>query len=124
MNDQDRDTRGQRMLAGLLSASHLMPLERLPAETAKNAADLQGDVMRLLSAEDTDPDPVALGEETELKVEGTMAGRAFPCGQVIAGGDQDQGEGCAARPDLRGATMQSRPKPGSSIFELQKYAIS
>ncbi|MEU9145584.1 PP2C family protein-serine/threonine phosphatase [Streptomyces sp. NPDC048349] len=94
------------MLAGLLSASHLMPLERVPAETAANAAevgftqvliylvDLQGDVMSLLSEEEFGSEPVAVGEETELKVEGTVAGRAFQYGQVLAGADHDEGGGC------------------------------
>ncbi|MGW7435333.1 PP2C family protein-serine/threonine phosphatase [Streptomyces sp. NPDC054849] len=100
------------MLAGLLSASHLMPLELLPAKTGEHAAevgftqvliylvDLQGDVMRLLSGEDADPGG-AVGEETELKVEGTVAGRAFQYGRILAGvgagadreKDQDKGGG-------------------------------
>ncbi len=83
------------MLAGLLSASHLMPLELLPAKTAEHAAevgfsqvliyvvDLQGDVMRLLTGEGLDAGQGAVGEETELKVEGTVAGRAFQHGQIL-----------------------------------------
>ncbi|OEJ35399.1 PP2C family protein-serine/threonine phosphatase [Streptomyces subrutilus] len=93
------------MLAGLLSASHLMPLELLPAKVAEHAAevgftqvliylvDLQGDVMRLVPGEDGDPG-AAVGEETELKIEGTMAGRAFQYGQILPGADTDQGGGC------------------------------
>lgn len=104
MNDQDRDTRGRRMLAGLLSASHVMPLESLSAKTAEHAAevgftqvliyvaDLQGDVMRLMSGEDADTD-TPVGEEIELKIEGTVAGRAFQHGQVLAGADPDDGRG-------------------------------
>ncbi|MGW7461875.1 PP2C family protein-serine/threonine phosphatase [Streptomyces sp. NPDC054797] len=94
------------MLAGLLSASHLMPLELLPSKVAEHAAevgftevliylaDLQGDVMRLLSGEDGDTDQAAVGEETELKIEGTMAGRAFQYGQILAGADTDEDGGC------------------------------
>ncbi|WP_051832392.1 PP2C family protein-serine/threonine phosphatase [Streptomyces katrae] len=92
------------MLAGLLSASHLMPLELLSAKTAEHAAqvgftqvliyvaDLQGDVMRLLSGEAADT-AAAAGEETELKIEGTVAGRAFQYGQVLAGADPGEGGG-------------------------------
>ncbi|WP_051838228.1 PP2C family protein-serine/threonine phosphatase [Streptomyces sp. NRRL F-2580] len=93
------------MLAGLLSASHLMPLELLSAKTAEHAAevgftqvliyvvDLQGDVMRLLSGEDADTGAV-VGEEIELKIEGTVAGRAFQYGQILAGADPGEGGGC------------------------------
>ncbi len=55
------------MLGSLLAASHLMPLELLPAKTAEHAAgvgftqvliyvvDLQGDVLRLLTGEGWTP---------------------------------------------------------------------
>ncbi|MCX4546784.1 hypothetical protein [Streptomyces sp. NBC_01565] len=97
MDDRDRDTQGRRMLGSLLAASHLMPLELLPAMTAEHAAgvgftqvliyvvDLQGDVLRLLTGEGLDAGQGAVGEETELKIEGTVAGRAFQYGQVVAG---------------------------------------
>ncbi|MFJ5938513.1 hypothetical protein [Streptomyces sp. NPDC093071] len=37
MSDHERDVRGRRMLAGLLAASHLMPLELLPSTVAEHA---------------------------------------------------------------------------------------
>ncbi|MGW7331563.1 PP2C family protein-serine/threonine phosphatase [Streptomyces sp. NPDC054840] len=92
------------MLAGLLSASHVMPLESLSARTAEHAAevgftqvliyvvDLQGDVMRLMSGEDADTGAV-VGEEIELKIEGTVAGRAFQHGEILAGADPNDGRG-------------------------------
>ncbi|MGW6613258.1 PP2C family protein-serine/threonine phosphatase [Streptomyces erythrochromogenes] len=87
------------MLGSLLAASHLMPLELLPAKTAEHAAgvgftqvliyvvDLQGDVLRLLTGEGLDAGQGAAGEETELKIEGTVAGRAFQYGQIVAGAE-------------------------------------
>ncbi|MGW5849125.1 PP2C family protein-serine/threonine phosphatase [Streptomyces sp. NPDC055254] len=87
------------MLVGLLSASHLMPPELLPAKTAEYAAgvgfsqvliyvvDLQGAVMRLLTGDELDAGQTAAGEETELKIEGTVAGRAYQLGQVLAGAE-------------------------------------
>ncbi|MFG2749487.1 PP2C family protein-serine/threonine phosphatase [Streptomyces xanthophaeus] len=85
------------MLGSLLAASHLMPLELLPAKAAEHAAgvgftqvliyvvDLQGDVLRLLTGEGSDAGQGAVEEESELKIEGTVAGRAFQYGQVVAG---------------------------------------
>ncbi|MGO4456491.1 PP2C family protein-serine/threonine phosphatase [Streptomyces sp. M-16] len=87
------------MLGSLLAASHLMPLELLPAKAAEHAAgagftqvliyvvDLQGDMLRLLTGEGMDAGQGAVGEETELKIEGTVAGRAFQYGQLLAGGE-------------------------------------
>ncbi|MFD3543787.1 PP2C family protein-serine/threonine phosphatase [Streptomyces sp. NPDC058662] len=87
------------MLVGLLSASHLLPLELLPAKTAEHAAgvgftqvliyvvDLQGDVLRLLTGDDLEAGQAAQGEETELKVEGTVAGRAYQHGHILVGAE-------------------------------------
>ncbi|MDO0925490.1 PP2C family protein-serine/threonine phosphatase [Streptomyces sp. TG1A-8] len=86
------------MLAGLLTASHLMPLELLPARTAEHAAavgfshvliylgDLRREVLRLLTGEGLDAGRGAVGEESELKIEGTVAGRAYQHGEILLGG--------------------------------------
>ncbi|MFF7858053.1 SpoIIE family protein phosphatase [Streptomyces sp. NPDC007904] len=99
MNDQCRDTNGRQMLTGLLSASHLMPLELLPSTAAKHAAavgfnqvliylaDLQRDVLRLLTGEGLDAGQGAVGEETELKIEGTVPGRVYQHGQLLPGAE-------------------------------------
>ncbi|OON74968.1 PP2C family protein-serine/threonine phosphatase [Streptomyces tsukubensis] len=85
------------MLADLLTASHLMPLELLPAKVAEHAAavgfsqvlvylaDLQRDVLRLLTGEGQDAGRGGGGEESELTVEGSVAGRAYQYGQILAG---------------------------------------
>ncbi|MFJ4862331.1 MULTISPECIES: PP2C family protein-serine/threonine phosphatase [unclassified Streptomyces] len=88
------------MLGGLLAASHLMPLELLPSKAAEHAAavgftqvliyvaDLQGDVLRLLTGKGLDGGQGAAGEEAELKIEGTVAGRAFQYGQLLVGAER------------------------------------
>ncbi|MFD3332108.1 PP2C family protein-serine/threonine phosphatase [Streptomyces sp. NPDC058700] len=93
------------MLVGLLEASHLMPLEQLPARTAQYAAlagfpqvliylaDLQRDVLRLLTGEGRDAGQGAHGEDEELLIEGSVAGRAFQYGQVLAGAPAAGAEG-------------------------------
>ncbi|MGV9253096.1 PP2C family protein-serine/threonine phosphatase [Streptomyces sp. NPDC003697] len=103
MSDQCRDTDGRRMLAGLLTASHLMPLELLPSRAAAHAAavgfsqvliylgDLQRDVLRLLTGAGLDAGQGAVGEEDELKIDGTVAGRAFQYGQILPGAPAGQG---------------------------------
>ncbi|MFJ6087844.1 PP2C family protein-serine/threonine phosphatase [Streptomyces sp. NPDC092369] len=85
------------MLAGLLSASHLMPLELLPTTTAEHAAnagftdvliylaDLQGDVLRLLTGEGPNAGQGRADEAGELRIDSSMAGRAFQHGLVLAG---------------------------------------
>jgi hypothetical protein len=79
------------MLAGLLAASHLMPVELLPdkaTECARAAsfsrvliylADLQRRTLRLL------PGAGEVGADVahELPVEGTVAGRAFQYSDVL-----------------------------------------
>ncbi|MBA5225463.1 PP2C family protein-serine/threonine phosphatase [Streptomyces griseoaurantiacus] len=83
MEERGRD--GRRMLTELLAASHLMPIELLPAKTAECAAaagfgevliylaDLQHNVLRLLPGEGPPP----RGVQDTLPVGGTVAGRAF-----------------------------------------------
>ncbi|MEV4944792.1 PP2C family protein-serine/threonine phosphatase [Streptomyces sp. NPDC053755] len=89
------------MLAGLLHESHLMAFEHLPAKAAAMGAeagfgqvliyltDLRGDVLRLAGVDGLDPGQAALGmgEDTELRVEGTVAGRAYQYGEILAGAE-------------------------------------
>lgn len=93
MTDRDRGTR--RMLAGLLADSHLMSFEALPTRVAGHAAeaglsevliylgDLQRDVLRLMTGRGLDAAQEPDGHDTEMAVEGTVAGRAYQYGQVL-----------------------------------------
>ncbi|MYW05517.1 PP2C family protein-serine/threonine phosphatase [Streptomyces sp. SID3343] len=87
------------MLAGLLAAAHLMPIEMLPAKTAEHAraagftevliylVDLQGRTLSLLPG----PSVAADGEdEPRVGVEGTVPGRAYQHGRVLPGGGEGQ----------------------------------
>ncbi|GHH51464.1 PP2C family protein-serine/threonine phosphatase [Streptomyces candidus] len=92
------------MLEGLLAASHLMPLELLPARVAEHAAaaglsevliyvgDLQRNVLRLLTGHGEDAGQAADGEEAELRIEGTLPGRAYQYSEVLADGTAGAGE--------------------------------
>ncbi|MGW5135730.1 PP2C family protein-serine/threonine phosphatase [Streptomyces sp. NPDC004135] len=82
---------GRRMLADLLAASHLMPVELLPAKANACAraasfrrvliylADLRRRTLCLLPGEEAAEE----GHERELPIEGTVAGRAFQYGDVL-----------------------------------------
>ncbi|MER6182015.1 PP2C family protein-serine/threonine phosphatase [Streptomyces sp. NPDC001652] len=95
MNDQDRD--GGKMLAGLLASSQLIPLEWLPAKTAEHAAyagftqaliylaDLQREMLHLLTGQGLDAAGDGGAEESSIKIEGTLPGRAYQYGQVLHG---------------------------------------
>ncbi|GAA2497290.1 PP2C family protein-serine/threonine phosphatase [Streptomyces gobitricini] len=86
------------MLEGLLAASHLMPLELLPARIAEHATaagfpevliyvgDLQRRALRLLTGQGLDAGRAPEGAEAELKIEGTVAGRAYQFNQVMPDG--------------------------------------
>jgi hypothetical protein len=88
MND---DQVTNRMLTGLLDASHLASLEQLPelvAEHARQAGmeqvliylvDLRQTVLRLLTGrwDGADPDPDPDPGPTELSIDGSLGGRAF-----------------------------------------------
>lgn len=96
MPDRGRDSR--RMLTGLLAASHLMPLDRLPQEVNKYAAfaglhdvliylsDLQQLLLRLMTGSGLDAGQDADGREAVLKIEGTLPGRAFQQGRILPAG--------------------------------------
>ncbi|MBB6436802.1 hypothetical protein HNQ79_003275 [Streptomyces candidus] len=100
----ERNCDGRRMLEGLLAASHLMPLELLPARVAEHAAaaglsevliyvgDLQRNVLRLLTGHGEDAGQAADGEEAELRIEGTLPGRAYQYSEVLADGTAGAGE--------------------------------
>ncbi|WP_446040832.1 PP2C family protein-serine/threonine phosphatase [Streptomyces sp. SID1121] len=89
--DQEREAGGRRMLAGLLAASHLMPIERLPDATAAHAraagftqvliylGDLERRVMRLLGGTDLS----GAGHAKEMRIDGTTPGRAYQYGHVL-----------------------------------------
>ncbi|MFJ7151521.1 PP2C family protein-serine/threonine phosphatase [Streptomyces sp. NPDC100445] len=84
------------MLAGLLTESHLTPFELLPSRVADHAAragfhdvriylgDLQRNVLRLLTGKGTDAAADPPGDSGELTVEGTVAGRAYVHGEIVA----------------------------------------
>ncbi|MFB4311574.1 PP2C family protein-serine/threonine phosphatase [Actinomadura sp. GTD37] len=91
------------MLRELVAASHLMSMEQLPGAAARQAADvglhdvviyvvdLQQTVLRLLTGKGPDAggDP---GEESrELKIEGTIAGRAYQTMAPVVGQAFDDG---------------------------------
>lgn len=92
--DQQRDCGGRAMFAGLLAASHLMPVEQLPAKALEYGraagftevliylADLQGQDLHLL-AENPQAGGVA---EPRLRIDGTVPGRAFQHGRIMSTG--------------------------------------
>lgn len=94
MTVQDRDRRSRRMLAGLLAESHLMALEQLPAKVAEHAepaglahvtiylSDLQRHVLRNL-AEEGAGECGHRNHSSELRIEGTVPGRAFQYGRLL-----------------------------------------
>lgn len=98
--DCDREAGGRAMLAGLLADSHLLPIELLPARTAEHAplagftqvliylVDLQGQVLYLLTGGTVPADTSA--EPPKMRIEGTVAGRAFQHGQVLPAGGPGQ----------------------------------
>lgn len=93
-----------RMLGDLIAASHVVTLEQIPDLVAKHAAkvgwldvqiylaDLQQVILCRLGGQDSVP-----GEETEsaadvVRVEGTLAGRAFQTGGIVAGSSSEAGQ--------------------------------
>ncbi|MFV0131458.1 PP2C family protein-serine/threonine phosphatase [Streptomyces sp. HMX112] len=105
VSDAERDAGGRRMLGGLLAASHLMPLELLPGKTAEHAraagfsevriylGDLQRRVLRLLTGLGPDAGGGADGEDGELAMEGSLAGRAYQLGRILPGVPAEPGPG-------------------------------
>ncbi|MFI6889246.1 PP2C family protein-serine/threonine phosphatase [Streptosporangium canum] len=89
----------ERMLTGLLTESHLMALEQIPAWAGRYAghagleevliylADLQQNVLRLLTGPGAPGTP---DHPQELRIDTTLAGRAFQEVRILA--KQDAGE--------------------------------
>ncbi|MGW2390607.1 PP2C family protein-serine/threonine phosphatase [Streptomyces lydicamycinicus] len=92
------------MLGDLIAASHVVTLEQIPDLVAKHAAkvgwldvqiylaDLQQVILCRLGGQDSVP-----GEKTEsaadvVRVEGTLAGRAFQTGGIVAGSSSEAGQ--------------------------------
>ncbi|WP_233617707.1 PP2C family protein-serine/threonine phosphatase [Actinomadura sp. WAC 06369] len=97
---------GERMLADLLAASHLTSLKQVPDVVAGHAAavglhdmriymvDLQQGVLRLLTGRETDreiAEGAAEGAVPDIRVDGTLAGRAFQSVVPVRGGDAADG---------------------------------
>lgn len=94
---QDRDAGGRAMLAGLLDASHLMPVEALADKTAEEVraagfsevliyvADLTARGLHLL------PGRRGAGAQGEpaIAIDGTAAGRAFQYGDLVPAAPAD-----------------------------------
>ncbi|OIJ68473.1 stage II sporulation protein E [Streptomyces mangrovisoli] len=92
-----------QMLRSLLSGSHTMAFEQLPSSVAEQAAsagfddvriylaDLQRDVLRLLTGKGLDAAQEAAGAQADMPVEGTVAGRAYQYGHIVAGAGTEDG---------------------------------
>ncbi|RAG80532.1 stage II sporulation protein E [Streptacidiphilus pinicola] len=88
------------MLADLLAASHLMPLEILPETVSRCArfagfdavliylADLELRGLRLLTGKGPDAGQGAGQDPTDLRIDGTVAGRAYQIGEVLPASPQ------------------------------------
>lgn len=97
--DADRESGARAMLAGLLDASHLMPLDALPDKTGEYAraagftdvliyvADLEGQALHLLAG----PGNARPGTENDVRIEGTSPGRAYQYGQLVSAAPQGPG---------------------------------
>lgn len=91
------------MLRELVAASHLMSMEQLPGAAARHAADvglhdlviyvadLQQTVLRLLTGKGADAGRDPGAEIPELKIEGTIAGRAYQTMEPVVGQVFDDG---------------------------------
>ncbi|WUH97187.1 serine/threonine-protein phosphatase [Spirillospora sp. NBC_00431] len=91
------------MLRELVASSHFMSMEQLPDAVARHAAaaglhdaviymvDLQQTVLRLLTGKGADAGQDPGLEAAELKVEGTIAGRAFQAVEPVTGQVFDDG---------------------------------
>lgn len=96
----DRTAERAHMFAALLGSSHLATLEQLPGLVAEQAArvgfddvviylaDLQQEVLSPLGAEPARP-VLEADHGGELRIEGTVPGRAFQHGEVLPGSPSD-----------------------------------
>ncbi|TDQ55486.1 PP2C family protein-serine/threonine phosphatase [Actinorugispora endophytica] len=86
----------ERLLGDLLDASHTLSMEQLPGTVAGRAAraglhdtliylaDVRQEVVRLLTGSGPGAKLRADGEPAELRIDGTLPGRAFQTGQVLS----------------------------------------
>ncbi|MFF2364650.1 PP2C family protein-serine/threonine phosphatase [Streptomyces sp. NPDC058122] len=98
-----RDDGMLRMLRSLLAGSHVMSFEQLPSRVAEQASaadfddvriylgDLQRDVLRLLTGEGPDAAQQTRDAQPEMPVEGTVAGRAYQYGHIVAAAGSENG---------------------------------
>mgnify|MGYP001279531211 CR=1 FL=1 len=89
--------RGERLLSGLVDASHLMSMQQIPTALAEHAAraefrsvliyvaDLQQSVLRLLP--ERDGRSALHAEAAELRIDATLAGRAFQTLETVQSQD-------------------------------------
>ncbi|MBD2894458.1 hypothetical protein amrb99_33830 [Actinomadura sp. RB99] len=99
----DGRPRGERLLCDLVAASHVISLEQLPGVVAEHAAraglhdvriyvvDLQQQVLRLLTGRGADAGRDSGPETEEIRVEGTLAGRAYQNVASVAGQSEHDG---------------------------------
>ncbi|MFI7635336.1 PP2C family protein-serine/threonine phosphatase [Nonomuraea sp. NPDC049400] len=119
----------ERMLVTLLEASHTSTLERLPALATESAAlaglgevaiylaDLQQVTLRRLKSHDADDEPA-----DEMRVDGTLAGRAFQEVRVLPQGG-DRGERYWWVPLLDGTERLGLLRVGSDAAEVPPAAV-
>ncbi|MFP8906133.1 PP2C family protein-serine/threonine phosphatase [Streptomyces atacamensis] len=94
------------MLTGLLEASGLTPLESVPEAVAAHAAaagfdgvliylaDVQRCVLRLLAGTGSNAAPrEEAGDVAELRIEGTVPGRAYQYGQLLPAAEKHRDDG-------------------------------
>ncbi|WP_245642305.1 PP2C family protein-serine/threonine phosphatase [Nonomuraea candida] len=99
----------ERMLIGLLEATHLATFEQVPALVDEHAslagldgvliylADLQQTVLRRLTGHGLDAGQDGSDDDHELRIDGTLAGRAFQECRIL-GNKNGQGNGDDAGP--------------------------
>ncbi|WP_242614296.1 PP2C family protein-serine/threonine phosphatase [Actinomadura roseirufa] len=97
--------RGEAMLGGLLAAGHRMSLEELPDAVAEHAAaaglrdaliyvvDIQQNVLRLLTGHGRDAAQGPGREAGELRVDATLAGRAYQSMETVVGQPAEEDAG-------------------------------
>ncbi|MEU8247713.1 PP2C family protein-serine/threonine phosphatase [Nonomuraea sp. NPDC048916] len=129
------------MLAELLEDSHLATLERLPELVQKHAVlaglsevsvylvDLQQNVLRLLTGRGEDAHEATGGRPAELRVEATLAGRAFQEVRVLPMPVTEQGQAGWWVPLLNGTerlgVLQVRvAEPGESVGDAMRHLAS
>ncbi|MDL4819678.1 PP2C family protein-serine/threonine phosphatase [Actinomadura opuntiae] len=100
----DGRPRDERLLRDVLTDSHTISLEQMPGMVAGHAAlagladvliyvvDLQQQVLRLLTGKGGDAGRGSGDEPEELRVEGTLAGRAYQSVELVTAHPEEKGE--------------------------------